>query len=326
MTDRRLHAVYAIVGSDRFLRGAALKELLDGAGDDMDAMGPTRVDGDGADAAAVLDEMRTPSLLGGRRLVIVDDADDFISANRAILERCCAASEGGCLILLCDSLPKNTKLYKIIADAGQVIACEPPKGRDVGLWIIRRAKETYGKRMSPEAARLLRDFIGDSPGWLDTELGKLTAYVGSRGEITPADVEASTGQSREEKVFAVVDALAAGDARGALRHWEQVWATDRAAPGRAIGGLAWSVRRMLQARREWEAGAELGMLARKMFTDPATLRRRFEYMSPGRLEQLQRGLLEADLAVKTGVSTVDVGIEKLIVGFAAQATIRAKAG
>jgi DNA polymerase III delta subunit len=146
-------------------------------------------------------------------------------------------------------------------------------------------------------------------------------------EITPADVEAATGQSREEKVFAVVDALSVGDAVNALRFWEQVWTTDRAAPGRAIAGLAWSVRRMLQTRREWEAGTDIGKLAMKMFTDPTTLRRRLEHMTIPRLESLQRALLDADIACKTGGSTVDVAVQKLIVKFATQyPSARAKVG
>ncbi len=328
MSKGELHPMYAVVGADRFLRGNAVEEVVRLASREMDELGPTRVDGDEADVAAVLDEVRTPSLLGGRRIVIVDDADDFISAHRETLEKYCSApAADGCLVLLCDSMPRNTKLHKIISAHGKVIACEPMKWRELQTWIARRAADVYGKRVSDSTARLLRDLVGDSPGWLDTELGKLAAFVGSRTEITAKDVEAATGESREEKVFAVVDAMAEGNAAEALRNLQQVWATDRAAPHRAIGGLAFSVRRLLEARRDWEAGADLNGLARQVFTDPATLRRRFEYMTTARLERLQRGLLEIDLAVKTGASTVEVGIEKFIVKHATEApAARAKAG
>ncbi len=319
MTKTALHPVYAIVGADRFLRGTALDEVIRAAGEDMDALGPTRVEGDAADCVAVLDDVRTTSLLGGRRLVIVDDADDFISAHRAALEKYCAApSAEGCLILLCDSMPGNTKLYKIIDKQGQVIKCEPLKGWPLQSWIVRRANEAYGKKVSNDAARMLRELIGDSPGWLDTELSKLAAYVGARTEITPADMEAATGQSREEKVFAVVDAMSVGDASGALRNWEQVWVTDRAAPHRAIGGLAWAVRRLSKLRRAFDAGADLASTAKSMgmFADASALRRQIEHMTIPRLESLQHALLEADVACKTGGSTVEVAVEKLIVRFA----------
>ena len=83
---------------------------------------------------------------------------------------------------------------------------------------------------------MLREHVGDAPGLLDAELGKLAIYVGERVEITAADIAALTGRHREEKVFAVTDAMSSGDTQTALRQWEQVLATDRAAPARAIAG------------------------------------------------------------------------------------------
>ena len=323
-----VHPVYAVVGADRFLRHEALVGILRTLAPETDSLGPTRVDGENAPLADILDEVRTPSLLGGRRVVVVDDADECITANRAALERYCSApAEGGCLILLCDSMPKTTRLRKIIAAGGAVIECEAPKGRAVVVWIVRRAKETYGKRLSDAAAQRLKEHLGDALGWLDVELAKLAAYVGDRPEITPSDIEAATGEHREEKVFAVIDAVSSGDTSRALKQWEQVLTTDRAAPGRAIAGLAWSVRRLLETFHDWKKGADLGGLARRMFTDPETLRRRLEQTSVDQLREQQRDLLAADIAVKTGLSTVDVAVERFIVKHSACVrTTRSKVG
>jgi len=310
--------VYAIVGSDRFLRHDSLVELLKTIGDAPDAFGPTQVEGDSVSLAQVLDEVRTPSLLGDRRIVIVQDADDFVSANREALEKYCASpAPTGTLVLLCDTMPRNTRLHKVIAGRGGVIMCEAPEGRALTTWIVRRAKLSYGKQLGEAAAQRLREHLGDSPGWIDSELAKLAAYVGSRPEITREDIVEVTGELREEKVFAVMDAIANGDASLALKLWEQVWATDRAAPGRAIAGLAWSVRKLLDAKQEFDRGVDAAALARKMFTDPSVLRRRLERTTQAGLREQQRDLLAADLAVKTGNSTVDVAIEKFIVKHAA---------
>lgn len=320
-TSSKLHAVYAVVGKDRFLRNESLESILRTLAPQMDTLGPTRVDGKNASLADVLDDVRTPSLLGGRRVVIVDDADDCISEFREKLEKYCAApASDGCLIFLCDSLPKNTKLRKIISVSGEVIEYEPPKGRALVSWIVRRAREVHGKTVNDAAARVLKEHVGDSLAGLDTELAKLTAYVGDRPEITPKDVDAATGEHREEKVFAVLDAITDGDTVGALRAWEQVWATDRAAPGRAIGGLAWSVRRLLEVLREWERGGDLDAIARKkgLYTDSATLRRRLERTGVAQLRELQRDLLAVDMAAKTSLSSVDIGVERFIIKHSAR--------
>ena len=323
-SSTRIHPVYAVVGNDRSMRNDALEDILRDLPGEAEALPPTRVDGADADLAEVLDEVRTPSLLGDHRVVIVDNADSFISTGRQALERYCSnPSDGGSLILLCNTLARNTRLYKIVSSAGKIIPCNPPKGREVVPWIIRRAQTKHNRRIARRGAEMLREHVGDAPGLLDAELGKLAIYVGERAEITPADIAALTGRHREEKVFAVTDAMSSGDTQTALRQWEQVLATDRAAPARAIAGVAWGIRRLLEARRDMEQGASLRELARRMYTDPDTLQRRLERVTISQLEEQQRDLLSADLAVKTGASTVDAAVEKFIVKHSAGAVAAA---
>lgn len=314
MTQPSKHFVYAIVGADRFLRGDALDRLFVGMAGDLDSLGPTRFNGEAAELADVLDEVRTPSLLGNRRVVVMDDADSFITNYRKTVEKyCLAPCPSGILIFLCDSLPRNTNLFKIISAHGMIIPCEPPRPQQVGPWIVAQARDKYGKRMNPNAAQLLRDHLGNSPGVLDAELSKLATYVGTRPEITPADLEALTGCHREENVFVVIDAMASGHTAQALRLWEQVLATDRAAQGRSIAGLAWGVRQLLHAKREREAGASIEALAGPMKTSASALEGRLKRVTTQQLEQQQRALLAADVAVKTGASTVELAVEKFIV-------------
>ena len=314
LASRDMRAVYAFVGRDRYLRRLALDGLLKGIAGEREALDLTQIEGPDADVAGVLDEVRTLSLFGGRRVVVVDQADPFISANRAALERYCSdPATNGCLMLLCDSLAKNTRLYKIVSRVGSVIACEPPKGRALISWLTRQAPTMHRKRLAEAGARLLVDHLGESPGVLDAELAKLAAFVEPRDEITPADVDAVTGHHREELVFAVTDAMSAGDAATALRAWRRVLATDRAAGGRALGGLAWGIRRLLETKRDYERGVPVGELARRLYTDPASLERRLRPITVEQLEGQQRDLLAADLAVKTGASTLEVAVEKFIV-------------
>lgn len=308
-----VHSVYAVVTQERLLRDDAVMSILEKIGDDIDSLGATRIDGAAADLADVLDELRTQSLLGGRRVVVVEDADGFISAHRSSLEKFCSApTDFSSLILLCNTLPTNTRLSKIITKTGTVLRPDVPKGRRLHAWVRDRGQTVHGKRLDGAAAQMLADHIGASLAALDAELSKLASYVGRREEITTSDVDTLTGRLRQEKVFAVTDAIDAGDTATALDHWHQVLATDRAAPARALGGLAWAVRRLLETRRQWEEGADIRSLARTMFTDPHVLVHRFQNVSNKELEQRQRDLLTVDLDVKTGLTTVEVAIEKFI--------------
>jgi DNA polymerase-3 subunit delta len=318
--------VYAIIAKDPFLRAEAVTQIMQKLDAESVGMGPVRFDGDHALLADVLDEVRTLSLLGGMRIAIVEDADDFITKYRAQLEGYCSdPATSGCLILLCDSMPRNTRLYKIINEHGEVVTCEPPKGRAVSTWISQRSQSTYGKQMREPAAARLREHLGDAPGVLDAELAKLSAYVGQRTEITADDVDRITGNHREETVFAVTDAIASGDVSAALHNWEQVLATDRGAPGKAIGGLAWAVRRLLEARRELDEGVNVRALAARLFTNPEELQRRLARVSTADLERQLADLLIADIAVKTGSSTIEPAIERFIARHAIEGKKKAPA-
>jgi DNA polymerase-3 subunit delta len=80
--------VYALVGSDAFLQLEALANLLRETGADVQ-----RVDADGetAQLADVLDELRSFAMFGGGKLVVVRNADAFLTKFRESLEDYVAA-------------------------------------------------------------------------------------------------------------------------------------------------------------------------------------------------------------------------------------------
>ncbi|MHC4234266.1 MAG: DNA polymerase III subunit delta, partial [Planctomycetota bacterium] len=253
----------------------------------------------------------------------------FITRYRKQLEAYCAApTGGGCLILVCNSLPRNTRLYRAIAASGEVIECRPPGPQQVGSWIVQRGRDACGKQVDRAAAARLRELVGNDLGTLDNELGKLAAYVGARGQIGVADVDALVGQHREETVFRVTDAMAAGNAAGALHAWEQVLATDRAAPMRAIGGLASGIRRLLEAKQAVAAGTPVRALVPRFGRDPGLLARRLDSVTIEHLKEQLCDLYETDLATKTGLADVDRAVETFVVKHTASpgAVARTEAG
>lgn len=312
--------VYAFHGADAFRKHEAIVALCARiAQQDGDGQGPTQFDGDNAQLAEVLDEVRTFSLLGGRRVVIVNRADPFITEHRAALERYCEApADSGTLILDCSSLPANQKLHKIIAKQGEVARFDALKGREIADWMVQRARTVYDKRLAMPCAWTLRELCGSELGLLDAELGKLATFVGERTEITEHDIEALVGRHREEDVFGVIDGIAEGNAAKALAQWERVLATDRAAPARAVGGLAWGVRRLLDLKLQAERGVPMPVLAKQAFCSAEVIERRLRAANVGSLQEQLCDLLDADLATKTGLSTAPVAIERFIVKHSAR--------
>lgn len=307
--------VYALAGKNLYLRRESLERILAAVRQETgEAAQVTTVEGKRAELAEVLDEVRTYSMFSQRRVVVVDEAEALITRHRDGLERYVQSpSDTGTLILLCDSLPKGTRLYKALAAADAVVECEPLKTFAVPGWIIRLARDRYGKKLGQQAAEMIRDLVGDDQGIIDMELAKLATYVGARAEVSATDVDQLVGECREENVFALLDAMNDGDTKTALERWHQVIATDPAAKERAVGGLAWGVRRLMEAHRAYARGESIGVLARKMWTDAGRLEHRLRRTSPRQLEERMCDLLAVDLAGKSGGGTIASAVEKWII-------------
>ncbi|HEY2761228.1 MAG TPA: hypothetical protein VGI75_10800, partial [Pirellulales bacterium] len=88
-------------------------------GDDSE-LSSTTFDGHKLELRTVLDELATVSMFGsGRRLVIIEDADEFVSEHRGELESYCEKPRSSAvLLLIVQSWPGNTRLYKRVAEMG----------------------------------------------------------------------------------------------------------------------------------------------------------------------------------------------------------------
>lgn len=115
----------AVIGEDRFLKRLTLARIRqelteDGAAAEFGPKTPWR---------DVSDELSTLSLFGdGPRFVVIQDAEDSVKDNRPQLEALAAnPGKSGCLILDLKSLASNTRLFKALAETGQIIECSAPQ-------------------------------------------------------------------------------------------------------------------------------------------------------------------------------------------------------
>jgi DNA polymerase-3 subunit delta len=309
--------VYAVFGTEDYLRRRALEGIVRRVlGGERDSPGLTDFDGDSANLADVLDEVRTLSLLSDRRLVIVRDADEFVRKHRDLLEKYVQAPcPTGVLVLVCKSWASNTRLYKLVASLGGNVECKPLKPSELAGWAIDHARTVYDCTLDSAAARRLVDLVGPSLGQLDMELSKLATCVAPRKKIGASEVEELVGASRVETVFGITDCVARRDTRGALALWEEVLATDRDAPYRAVGGLAYGFRNLAEAKRLTEQGLSHDEAIRRLrlWTQPARLRAQLDRFSLHQWQSHLVKLLHIDLGAKTGLGTVDVAVQKFIV-------------
>lgn len=323
--------IYAVCGTEDFLKRQAVDQILRDVLGDADrslALSEYEAANTVPELASVLDDLRTLPFLTDRRLVVVREADKFITQYRQSLEEYAEnPSSTGVLLLECKSFPATTRLYKRIDKVGKVIKFEALQKYKIPGWLAGYCKQTYGVQIEQRAADKLVDLIGPDLGVLDTELQKLTLYISDRKQVTLADVEALVGQQREEHVWNLLSAVGQGDQKKAMTLWEEVCQTDRAAEARAVGGIAFTVRRLLKAKRAQERGASARELMRELWVrDERQLRRELDAFTTQQVEDILSRLLEIDVAAKTGHASVRSSVEKLIVEMSARSRRRRGAG
>lgn len=242
--------IYVLAGADPFLQLQKMGQILSLFPSDVSR---ADYDGEKAELAAVLDDLRTFTMFGGGKVVVVRAADDFVTRYRSQLEDYAEKpADSATLILRMDSLPSNQRIAKIIAKTGQIEDCNPPKPREVPAWITAHAKSAHGVGIRPDAAALLADLLGAELGRIDTELAKL-ALMSDGGTIDANHVASAVAFQRERQMWDMTNELAAGRAAEALRRWRQLIQSDPSAEFRAVTWLGmWleNVRKALDMRRQ----------------------------------------------------------------------------
>jgi DNA polymerase-3 subunit delta len=294
--------IVAIVGDDLYLRRECLAAVARQAlGDGADDLAVSRFAGESASLADVLDEARTLPFLSKARVVVVENADPFITAHRKELEAFAERPAGpNVLVLVAKSLPSNTRLAKLIDKSGLLLDGKAPAERDLPAWLVELARARHGLKLDAEASRLLVELVGPEVGLLAAELDKLAVYVGTHKGIHRDDVATMVGAGRVESLWNILDAATLGQGGKALAELDKLLDAGEP-PVKLLAGVAASLRKVyhagqLRLRRvpDREACARAGI---PPFAVEKTLRQH-AHLGRDRVSRLPELLLRADLDLK----------------------------
>jgi DNA polymerase-3 subunit delta len=273
------------------------------------------------------------AMFGSRRLVVVDEADDFVSRYRDALEGYVARpGHSGILLLDVKSCPSNTRLYKAIDAQGLAVDCSAPPAARLTRWLSDWAKQTHKVQLSLNAAEMLVELVEPELGLLDQELAKLALMAGTDDKaakkITPELIQKYVGGWRAKTTWEMLDLALDGNAPEALRQVDRLLASGEVPIG-LLGQISASLRRLAAATRlilRAEASGQriaLGPALQQAGIKSFVLQkaeRQLRRLGRQRGAQLYRWLLETDLDLK-GESQMPprLILERLIVRLAAPA-------
>lgn len=304
-------SVVLVLGEERFGAREAVAEILARHPE----LEPVRLQGSSAAVADALDEVRTPTLVGGRRAVVVEEADPFLRerALEAVAAYAASPVRGALLVLQAARIDRRFTAAKALLEHARVVECEPPRPEAVRAWLPERARAAHGVQLAPGAAEALVARLGADRDALDAALGRLRHQVAPRTRIESTDVEEGVEAHRSPALYEAASALEAGDLAEALRATRACFAEGIRFPDggvetddRAIGPIL-----LAQLHRSWVRLARYAMLrasgadeheaARALGLSPGAahhFRKRAGVHPLSRLVERHARFVEADQALK----------------------------
>jgi DNA polymerase-3 subunit delta len=315
-----VQATYVLHGDEVFLKRQvllALRKRIFGEGADDFSL--SSYPGDKAEFSAVRNELETLPFLGQRRLVIIENADPFVTRHRQALESYVRQpAEKGILVLDVKTWPANTRLAKLVP-AEATLVCKAPAAYRLPDWCVQWARSEYGKELPLPAAKLLVELVGADMGRLDQELAKLSAYAGTASRVEMQEVDRLVGHSRTENTFKIFDAIAAGQSAAALAILDRLFEQGEE-PIRILGAFSHQLRRLAQVGRLARQGMPIGMTLNELEVPPFardSCEQQLRHLGSERWERLYDWLLEIDQGMKGGSSLAPrILLERLVIELA----------
>ncbi len=212
------------------------------------------------DPSRLLDEFYALSLLGDRRVLLIEGADE--SALKFLAPVIASTSVANFIVLTAENLSKSSKLR---------VACE---GAELfGSLVI------YDENEVAQAARIRKLFAADQLSWVgdaeqlfyatvgtdraavDQEAAKLALYCLGNSHVTEENVEAICGDTAAFGTDELIDAVLAGDLEAADRMGSSLDTESAGARG-VLPVLLLHLTRLQALHLEMERGATIDMVVR----------------------------------------------------------------
>ena len=114
------------------------------------------------------------------------------------------------LVFSADKWDKRKKFSKLLMEKSFVVENKQPSAKELSRW-VRWLCRGHQLELSDSASELLIQLAGPGLMNLDSELGKIKAFVGSRTRVESEDILKTTKRLKPENVFSFTEAIGRRD-------------------------------------------------------------------------------------------------------------------
>ena len=303
--------VYLLYGTKDF----SIEEEIKKISKDIDEMNISKYDLNNDMLSLVLEDAKTISLFGDKKLVIAENANMFTGStskdSELIEEYLNHINENTILILTVhnDKLDTRKKITKQVKKVGKVLEFND----DLDMTsLVRRLFKDYN--IDYKTIKLFLDRVGNNPLIIQSEINKIKIYKGNDRNITDEDILNLTVKLIEIDIFKLIDYIIKKDKEKALELYYEMLKMNEE-PIKIIVILANQFRIMYQSKELLKKGYSEKDIAATLKIHPYRVKLAIQnsrsYTSETLLKYLN-DLADIDIGIKTGTLNKDLALELFI--------------
>ena len=297
-----------LTGENSFMLHAELEKLVANFLDEHGEMALERLDGEDASFERMQEALQSLPFLASKKMVVLRTPSankQFVENVERLLKELPETTD---VILVEPKLDKRLSYYKFLKKATDFREFTALDSSGLARWLVQSAKDRDGSLSSSEA-NFLVDRVGANQQLLSNELEKLLLY---NSKITRQTVELLTEPTPQSKIFDLLDAAFAGNAKRAMELYGEQRAL-KVEPQQIIAMLAWQLHILALIKTADQRTPD--QIAREAKLNPFVVRKSSviaRKLTLSELKTLVANLLEIDTRLKREPIDADEALQNYL--------------
>ncbi len=311
-----LKQVYLLCGEESYLKKQYKNKLSRAILPEDDTVNYAYYEGKGIRAEELIDLAETMPFFAKHRLIVVENSGFFKNASPELADYMKSLPETVCFVFVENEVDKRGKMYKAVKAKGRVTELSRQDEKTLLYWIGGNVKKE-GKKIKEAAAKYLISKVGTDMENISRELEKLFAYTLGEEEITVQDIDAICTTQITNKIFDMIEAVAAKRQKKALDYYYDLLALKEP-PMRILYLLSRQFKLLLHVKDLSQKGYDRARIAKDAGLHPFAAGKYMEQCRAFKGTELRAIMEEAaqtEELVKTGRLGDMMGVELFIVKY-----------
>lgn len=323
---------FVVYGSNDGLVNEYVKKLVQTVSTDLyDPFSVVYLNGSdvNAEVGTLFSEYSSQSLMGGRRVIVIKDADNNLTKHlRAMFDE----SKSDTLVILSStSLNKKSSLVSLAEEREDMALIACYEDRDEDIFSTARAKFIEnGLTISHDALQLLCSRLSSDRKTNLGELEKLITYMGDKKNVAIEDVQSSISDQSSSSSDDICYFAASGQSEKALKSFRKM-INEGTEPISIVRSMAYHFNKILTAKGFLEKGESMDKMMYKItprviFFRESSFKRQVSIWPRERLFSVLELLYKAERDCKTTNMPVEEIVSYTIMQISSAAARLAKIG